>query len=258
MSRTRASSVTPNGLDASDPVARMRHPAITMTSYADRPSPLSAYVAGLAGTRDASAAPDASLGLLAQLRWRIQALEVANRSLRERAERDGLTGLLNRETGEHELQRAFVRARRFGRNLSVIMLDVDRFKLTNDQFGHDVGDAALRLVAAQCRSHIRDGDAAVRWGGDEFLIVVPNAGHAEAQSMAERLRRAISGAVLKCALSGNAARPVAITVSLGVATYDGKDQNDDAASLVVRADAALRNAKRSGRNCVLLERDVTG
>ena len=158
---------------------------------------------------------------------------------------DELTGLHNRrhlyELSEHELRRA----RRRQEPVSAIMLDIDRFKSINDTYGHALGDSVLRALADCCRRNVRDHDILGRYGGEEFVIVLPATDLPAARNVAERVRRCIAGEAIPTEQGD-----LRITISAGVATYDGGDP--DVAALIERADAAMYAAKRAGRNRVEL------
>ena len=165
-----------------------------------------------------------------------QALEAANR--------DSLTGLLSRRyiwaRGQLELERA----RRFGHAVAVLMVDVDRFKQVNDVHGHPAGDEVLREIAARCAASIREVDLAGRYGGEEFLLILPETGLAEAKEAAERLRSRISGAPVATQRG-----KVAVTVSVGAASAENGASTLEA--LLEAADHALYTAKSTGRNRVV-------
>jgi len=154
-------------------------------------------------------------------------------SVREMADRDGLTGLANRRRLEIELAREMSRATRSKTPLSMLMMDLDHFKEFNDEMGHPQGDQHLRRTAALWLAELRDTDVLVRYGGEEFAVILPETSSAEGRAIAERLR---------------AATPHGQTASSGVATWDGEE---DLASLITRADAALYEAKVGGRNRVI-------
>jgi diguanylate cyclase (GGDEF)-like protein len=148
---------------------------------------------------------------------------------------DPLTGFANRRLMEIVFERSCAEARRYGEPLSVIMLDIDYFKKFNDTYGHAVGDDLLVRFANVIREETRDIDFVVRYGGEEFLIILPETGLTEASQAAERLRKTI-------------AERAGVTASFGVAAFTpgigGKEE------LIVRADAALYQAKQNGRNRV--------
>ena len=160
---------------------------------------------------------------------------------RETSLRDQLTGCFNRAYALETLATELHRARRSGRPLSVMMFDVDRFKSANDEFGHLAGDAILAAVAGQCTRTLRAGDIKCRWGGDEFLIMLPDTPLAGAVHAGGSLTREV--AALRVPTSSGTASP---TISIGVAVAD--PDTDDAMSLIGRADEALYKAKNSGRN----------
>jgi diguanylate cyclase (GGDEF)-like protein len=159
------------------------------------------------------------------------------------ADFDELTGVLTRRRLLLQAKREFVRARRFGRPLSVVMLDIDFFKKVNDQHGHAIGDQVLRETAQRCQENIREVDIIGRYGGEEFTIILPELDIGEAQDVAERLRQAIAQHPIETDVG-----IIFITISLGVAHLIPEDANFEA--VIKRADDALNTAKRSGRNQV--------
>lgn len=164
--------------------------------------------------------------------------------LTRQARVDELTGVHNRRffmaRAESELRRAV----RYGKPLSLLMLDVDHFKQINDSHGHKVGDAALQTLTATCQSALRDIDVLGRLGGEEFAVLLPETDLGLALTVAERLRAAVARAPLPLEDGG----PVQLSASFGVASMLGADDNLDA--LLGRADRALYAAKDSGRNAV--------
>ena len=161
---------------------------------------------------------------------------------RRLASTDMLTELWNRRQGGEYLEQAVAGARRYGHALSVAMLDIDHFKNINDTYGHASGDLALQQVSAILRRTVRKADAAVRWGGEEFLVVMPSTGAPGARVAGERFRQAVCARPLQ--LEGS--EQLVVTVSVGLASFD----QDGAPSLLSRADKALYAAKRRGRNRV--------
>ncbi|MDD5370152.1 MAG: diguanylate cyclase [Anaerolineaceae bacterium] len=164
---------------------------------------------------------------------------------------DDLTEQYNRrgffELGEREIERFH----RFGRELSIIMLDIDHFKEINDAFGHAVGDQVLATLARRCRTHIRQVDVLGRYGGEEFVILLPETDMATAAEIAERIRSSIA--------SEPVATPqgeIALSISLGVASATPEVLN--LAALLDRADAAMYQAKQKGRNRVEVTTDPRG
>jgi diguanylate cyclase (GGDEF)-like protein len=157
---------------------------------------------------------------------------------------DALTQLANRRQFMEATDREVATARRHGRPLAAVMVDIDRFKQVNDTWGHQVGDDVIRAVAARLRLHSREVDLAGRYGGEEFALVLPDVGDA-AGAIAERLRTEVAGAPVE-----TAAGPVPVTISLGVAYLQATDTG--AAPLLARADECLYRAKRGGRNRVVV------
>ena len=177
------------------------------------------------------------------------ALALSNLRLREsllqQSIRDPLTGLFNRRHLEETLDLELHRAARRGEPISAVMFDVDHFKRYNDLHGHDAGDAVLRALGSLVQSHIRAGDVACRYGGEEFLLLQPGLGPDDALLRAESLRKAVS----LLSLEHHGVGLGSITVSLGVATYPEHAQGRTA--LIKRADEALYRAKQGGRNRVV-------
>ena len=160
---------------------------------------------------------------------------------REYSLRDGLTGCFNRGHGLETLDGELRRARRSRQPLSILMFDIDHFKTINDQLGHLRGDDLLRAVGAQLTRVLRSTDVRIRYGGDEFLVILPDTPLIGAQQVAESVRREM--ATLAMVTDG---RTVPVTVSIGVATAGPAELG--ATALVERADHALYQAKRAGRD----------
>ena len=154
---------------------------------------------------------------------------------------DALTFLPNRRQIIKDLQNEVLFSDHYGTPLSVSMLDIDHFKKINDTYGHTVGDEVLRNLAGQLRDHIRYPDTIGRYGGEEFLIVLPHSTRKAAGEQAERLCRHVRSLLIK---SGE--QEIAITVSIGIAQY--QFHKEDWEALLNRADAALYQAKNSGRD----------
>ena len=167
----------------------------------------------------------------------------AQHALEILARTDTLTGVLNRGAIVGELEREAVRAAREGSLLGLGMLDVDRFKLVNDTHGHAAGDEVLREIVQRVLGVMRPYDAFGRFGGEEFLVIVPGCGEKELRDVLERIRRAISRTPI--VVDG---REVAVTASLGGAVR----ASDSADCLIARADDALYTAKEQGRDRVVL------
>ena len=160
---------------------------------------------------------------------------------REYSLRDGLTGCFNRGHGLETLDGELRRARRSRQPLSILMFDIDHFKTINDQLGHLRGDDLLRAVGAQLTRVLRSTDVRIRYGGDEFLVILPDTPMIGAQQVAESVRREI--ATLAMVTEG---KTVPVTVSIGIATAGPAELG--ATALVERADSALYEAKRAGRD----------
>ena len=163
------------------------------------------------------------------------------RRMEEMAATDKLTGLLNRQASAIVVNKVMAEYRREPRPVSVLLADVDHFKEINDRHGHLAGDAALRSVAETLHGGLRASDIAVRWGGEEFLLMLRGCDLSEAEWIAEKLRAAVEQAPL-------GERGLRTTISIGVAEYDGKETADHWFN---RADAALYRAKNAGRNRVV-------
>lgn len=177
---------------------------------------------------------------------RHEALQDENRELAAATTTDELTGLGNRRAISQQLPRLFDQAQRDGRPVALIVLDVDHFKQINDNFGHLGGDRVLAAVARRLRTAVREDQLVTRWGGEEFLVVAPDTGEAEAAVIAERLR----GAVCWEPIEIDDERSTEVTVSGGFAVGFG-----DPFEVLRAADAALYAAKRGGRNRCLSARD---
>ncbi len=175
---------------------------------------------------------------------RTAALERKNAELKQLASRDSLTGLLNHKSTVEELDRLLKSASRYGEPLAVVMADIDHFKDVNDRFGHQAGDRVLTAVSRVLASSVRAGDLCGRYGGEEFLLVLPKATAATATELAERLREAVAGLVLP-ELAG-----AGVTASFGVAAADPAGQPVTADAVIRRADDELYRAKRDGRDRV--------
>ncbi|MDB5808399.1 MAG: hypothetical protein JWN94_521 [Betaproteobacteria bacterium] len=177
------------------------------------------------------------------------ALALSNLGLREklfeRATHDNLTGLYNRHYMREWFEQELLRAGRHRRSIGMILVDVDHFKRVNDTFGHDAGDLVLRELAAVIRRIARSSDVACRHGGEEFLLLMPDATPAGTRYKAEKLRQAVAAMALE--YDGH---PLRITVSAGVAVYP--DHGIDVDALLRAADEALYAAKGAGRNCVIM------
>jgi diguanylate cyclase (GGDEF)-like protein/PAS domain S-box-containing protein len=190
----------------------------------------------------------ALIGLVLDVTERVRAeheVNVLQERLREESIHDGLTGLYNRRYLDETLQRELISAEREGHPVSVIMGDLDHFKAVNDRYGHLAGDEVLRVFGALMKSNARGSDIYCRYGGEEFVLVLPGMARDKAAERAEQLRSAMAAAPV---LYGTT--PIIVTASFGVATFprDGSTGDD----LIAAADRALYAAKAAGRNRVTI------
>ena len=167
---------------------------------------------------------------------------LSHQNLQRVAALDPLTGIYNRRFGMQRLHEEFARAVRGNEPLGLLIFDLDHFKNVNDTYGHLVGDRVLQAVVGASRRVLREGDVVARYGGEEFMVVLPGAGRTDAQSMAERIRRAVAATFVD-----DEGVRIAVTVSVGGATLSGTSLSapDD---LMRNADAALYSAKAAGRD----------
>lgn len=173
----------------------------------------------------------------------------AQRQLRDMASTDPLTGAMNRRHLLDVAAREWARSHRHQGTLSVVMADIDRFKSVNDRLGHDGGDVVLRTVCDEISAAVRTVDSVCRWGGEEFLVLLPQTDLIGALVLAERIRARVRTAV---AMTGRG--PATVTLTLGVATLHGDEAFE---ALVSRADAALYRGKACGRDRVVSEAELT-
>ena len=172
-----------------------------------------------------------------------QQLDSAEARLRALAAEDPLTGVLNRRRFLELADLEWARAKRHGRPQSLLLIDIDEFKVVNDRHGHLTGDETLRRMAETSRACLRRTDVFGRYGGDEFVVLLPETEEPGAVLMAERIRRALEAAEIKTGTG-----PVRVTVSIGIAARSGQTEALD--TLIAQADAALYAAKQNGRNRV--------
>ncbi|MBI5035204.1 MAG: diguanylate cyclase [Chloroflexi bacterium] len=250
--RTRKTLYLPDSLDTSHPppVAPNRTVGAKARAYLGVPLILRDHVLGVMSVQ--SYTPNAysqqQIRMFEMFAAQV-AIVIQNSQLYEQVQRlaitDELTGLPNRrllfEKGESEV----ARAHRFGRPLSIVMLDIDHFKPVNDRYGHTIGDRVLREIAQVLRHFLRDSDTAARYGGEEFVVLLPETEAPLASLVAERLRTAIED----CYVEADA-QEIHVTVSLGVAAVD-KD-TVDFSKLISHADQALYLSKHDGRNRVTI------
>jgi diguanylate cyclase (GGDEF)-like protein len=184
----------------------------------------------------------------AELRERTAQLEVANAALEELATVDSMTGLANRRRFDVFIQQEWQRAERSRLPLSLLLVDIDHFKMFNDRYGHPAGDECIRQVASVLRAAVnRVSDLGCRYGGEEFALLLPNTAIGQAAVLAERLRATVASRPLSYR-----GLPVEITCSFGVAHLRGPVPP----TLIELADEALYQAKRLGRNRVEASADL--
>jgi two-component system cell cycle response regulator len=203
-----------------------------------------------AGAGDVWTAPTVGPELVARVRVAFRSRQLLDLVLRrytdleDLAYRDELTELPNRRGSSRQLEVLISRARRHGQQLALLLIDADRFKAVNDDHGHAAGDVVLREVAHRLRERMRREDLVGRWGGEEFVVALPETTPDAAAAVAESLRAAIGETPIEA--HGTALR---VTVSIGVAAWTGEDVED----IVDRADRALYAAKAAGRDRVVVE-----
>jgi diguanylate cyclase (GGDEF)-like protein len=160
---------------------------------------------------------------------------------------DTKTGLLNAATWEREAEVEVTRAVRMHIPLAVALVDIDHFKVVNDTYGHLAGDKALRAVTDALRSQLRGSDMAGRFGGEEFVLLLPQAREQDALMVAERLRAHIAGMSIPVDDDDETSPRIRLTISVGVASVDGGESRE-LTDLLAAADSALYHAKETGRN----------
>lgn len=173
------------------------------------------------------------------------------KQLQELSMTDGLTSLRNRRAFDQQLPAALEHARRYGRSLSLVIIDVDHFKAINDAYGHDAGDAILRGIAQLIASGSRQTDYTARIGGEEFAILLPETALFDGLQFAEKLRASVAASTIRVGDTGHR-----VTVSIGIANVP-HSQVRDPEELFRAADQALYRAKANGRNRVEMEKRKT-
>jgi diguanylate cyclase (GGDEF)-like protein len=171
-------------------------------------------------------------------------LAIAHQALKFESSHDFLMRIWNRKTIFELLSKEMSRSRRTGAPLCVLLADIDLFKRVNDEHGHQAGDEVLRATAERMSSAVRHSDQVGRYGGEEFLVVLPDCSILRAREVAERIRERVSGDAM--------AGEISITLSIGLAEWKVED---DVTHLLHRADVALYRAKQNGRNQVQYEDD---
>lgn len=162
---------------------------------------------------------------------------------------DALTGFYNRHQLEERIKQEVSGAKRQKRNLCAIMTDIDFFKSVNDTYGHSVGDIVLKTISNSIKNQLRDYDTAGRYGGEEFVILLPDTNIEEAKMVAERLRQTVENKKIDISKIFPDKKNISVTISLGVAQYN---TGEDGSKLIINADSALYKAKESGRNRVVV------
>ncbi len=188
--------------------------------------------------------------LLTESKQEINHLQHNLETVRTESLTDPLTMLANRKYFDEALAKAIAESNKDGDPISLLMTDIDHFKIFNDTYGHLTGDQVLRLVATAVKRNIKGGDIAARYGGEEFAIVLPDTTLSSATAVADHIRRAVMGKELMKRSTGEHLGRV--TISLGVATLH---RGETPQALIERADACLYAAKRAGRNAVICETD---
>lgn len=170
-----------------------------------------------------------------------QQLKTLTQELREISNRDGLTQLFNRRYIEETLSKEFNRARRYAHPLTVVLTDIDHFKQVNDTHGHLAGDEVLRIISRRLQNSLRDADILGRYGGEEFLIVLPNTGTRGGKVLAERLRHAIESEPVTFG-------DIHLTINISLGITELREDSRDYEQLIGEADKALYQSKEGGRN----------
>ena len=225
-------------------------PIILMADPADKPRVVRALDLGI---NDFIHRPLERNELMARVRTQIRrhryALELRQsvNNTMALAVTDALTGLYNRRYFERHLNLMLGKAQEQGRDLALMILDIDHFKAVNDTHGHDIGDAVLREFAARLKRNIRGVDLACRFGGEEFVVLMPDTDFGQADAVAERVRQSIAEKTFEV----GTARPLVVTVSVGVSLNESVVDTPE--GLIKRADVALYRAKREGRNRVIFD-----
>jgi diguanylate cyclase (GGDEF)-like protein len=230
-----------------------RHMAANGQSYAC--FPLTAHGENL-GVLTLSPMPEGERIAVAELLAEQIGMAVGNLrlrdSLRNQAVRDALTGLFNRRYFEEVAEREIARAKRHQRSVAFFMVDVDHFKRFNDNFGHDAGDFLLREVGQLLKTSIRQSDVACRYGGEEFVLILPESTAEDSRGRAEQLRQAFH----RLQLTHQGRALAGVTVSIGVAAFPS--HGEDRHTVLRAADAGLYRAKEEGRDRVVVAPESAG
>ncbi len=176
-------------------------------------------------------------------------LQTANKKLHELAFRDGLTGLYNHRYFQEEMDREIERAKRYEREFSLIIFDIDHFKKVNDTYGHPVGDQVLKAISRVAEKSVRKSDIVARYGGEEFAVILPETDFVGAKVFAERIRRDIEKMTIDVDDT-----TIRITVSVGFTCYRHTSKIQEKSAIISMADKALYTAKLGGRNMFIAMR----
>jgi diguanylate cyclase (GGDEF)-like protein/PAS domain S-box-containing protein len=203
------------------------------------------HIAAIRDITERKKAEDAMLQSQEQLKSRLDHIQSLQDKLREQAIRDPLTGLFNRRYMEETLQREMAQAKRAQENIGLIMIDLDHFKIFNDTMGHTNGDLVLQQLGKLLNRYVRQGDIACRYGGEEFLLILPGASSENTLLRAEEFRKMFETLPIEI----DEVYQAYVTLSAGVATYpkDGETRDD----ILSNVDQALYRAKNQGRNRVV-------
>ncbi len=183
-----------------------------------------------------------------QLRADMEKIEQLQEELREQAIHDPLTGLYNRRYLNEALARELARVEREKASLSIIISDIDHFKMINDTYGHLVGDKFLVEIASLMKNHARGSDIVCRYGGEEFLLALPGTALDSAAKRAEEIRQKCAEIVIQ-----HEGKDLKVTMSFGVATYP--NHGKEAEEIIIKADKAMYQSKHNGRNCVTIREE---
>jgi two-component system, cell cycle response regulator len=244
-----SSAVNPAMIAAADPDAVVASPLSGPAAEIEQPTPVARGVLALYDRHGFDEFDDTDVATLRTFAGQA-AVALDNVRVHKEAERlsltDPLTGLSNYRFLRQALRREVERASRFGHLLTVLALDVDRFKEVNDTFGHAAGDAVLADFARRLRGEIREVDFAFRQGGEEFVILLPETDAAGGEVVAERLAAAIRRTPVRVLSAANGPRRIPVTVSIGIAVYP--DHGSTGPAVLEAADDALYAAKAAGRD----------
>jgi len=196
-------------------------------------------------------------GLEARLMWRmVTDLKKAKKDLEFQASHDVLTNLVNRRFMLQQVEQELDRCRRYGATCSVVMMDLDDFKQVNDHYGHAAGDEVLKVVTSRIDHHLRGADTLARWGGEEFLVLLPHTSKEEASMAAEKCLQVIVAEDIRLGLSSC----VQVSFSAGIACFDELKEEGSLKALVdeilMIADRRLYAAKAKGKACIMSQDEV--